>query len=71
MCESSLDEAAIAFARENLGESDAVVKDSVKNIQQFLKDHPKVNGRSDHRTVLFFLRSCKFNIEQTETKIKK
>lgn len=71
MIQSSLDAAAIAYARENLGESENVVRESVLEIQQFLKDNPNINARSDQRSIVCFLRSCKFNVDQAQQKIKK
>lgn len=71
MIQSSLDATAIAYAHDHLGESEAVVKDSVLEIQQFLKDNQSINARSDQRSIVFFLRSCKFNVEQAKQKIKK
>lgn len=71
MIQSSIDAAAIAYAHDNLGESEAIVKDSVLEIQQFLKDNQSINARSDQRSIVCFLRSCKFNVEQAKQKIKK
>lgn len=69
--QSSLDVAAVSYASEHLGESEDVVKSSISDIKQFLRENPNINARDDQRTLLYFLRSCKFNIEQTEKKIKK
>lgn len=71
MQKSSLDESTKLFALENLGESEEVAEDSVLKIQNFLRDNPSINAHSDERTILCFLRSNKFNIQQTELKIKK
>lgn len=71
MTQSVLDAEAIEFAQENLGESDEVVKESVFAVQQFLKDNPNINARSDSHSILCFLRSCKFNVDEAEKKIKK
>lgn len=71
MTQSSLDAAAKKFAREYLGESEEVSKEAVKKIQKFLSENPSINARNDERTILCFLRSCKFNVEQAERKIKK
>lgn len=68
---SSLNEDAVLYAHEHLGESEDVVKSSVAEIKQFLRDHPNINAREDQRTILCFLRSCKFNVEQTKKKIQK
>jgi len=70
MYESSLNASTLAFAEENLGETEEVRKESVQALQQFLKDNPYINARSDPQSLLFFLRSCKFNIAQAEKKIK-
>lgn len=71
MYQSSLNAAAIAFAQENLGESDEVVKESVLALQQFLKDNPSIKARNDPESLVCFLRSCKFNVSQAEKKIRK
>ena len=71
MYQNSLGASTIAYAKDNLGESDDVVKESVLAVQQFLRDNPNINARSDLRTILYFLRSCKFNVDQAEKKIKK
>lgn len=71
MYKSSLEPEVIAYAREHLGESDEAAKHGVLHIQKFLADNPKINGRTDQRTILHFLRSSKFNVEQAEKKIKK
>lgn len=68
--QSSLDEAADLYACEHLGESEDVVESSVLEIKQFLRENPNIKARDDQRTILCFLRSCKFNVEQTEKKIK-
>lgn len=71
MYKSSLDSEAIAFARDNLGESEDVARDSVIKMQKFLEDNPSIHGRSDPRYLMLFLRSCKFDLEQVENKLKK
>lgn len=71
MYRSKLDAAAKSYALDNLGESEEASRDSVLKIKQFIGENPDINARSDDRTILCFLRSCKFNVEQTEKKIKK
>lgn len=71
MYRGALDDAAVLFAREQLGESEEVAEDSVLKIQQFLEENPNINARSDRKSILCFLRTCKFNIEQAEKKIKR
>lgn len=71
MYKSALDEDAIEFARKQLGESENVARESVLKIQQFLKENPWINGQTDPRSIVHFLRSCKFNIEQTKKRIIK
>ncbi|CRK94917.1 CLUMA_CG008408, isoform A, partial [Clunio marinus] len=58
------------FALENLGESEDIAKSSVLEIQKFLKDFPEINAHNDERFILFFLRSCKFDVEQTKNRIR-
>lgn len=71
MFKSSLDLADIEYAKEHLDESEETAKQSMLQVQEFLGKNPKINARTDRRTILFFLRSCKFNVEQAEKKIKK
>lgn len=71
MYQSSLDEKALEHVREHLGESESVLKESVIKVQQFLEQNQNINGRTDPRSIVCFLRSCKFNVEETEKKIKK
>lgn len=71
MYQSSLDAKAVAFAREFLGESDEIVKESLLALQQYLENNPNINARSDPRSLIYFLRSCKFNVGQAERKLKK
>jgi hypothetical protein len=71
MIQSSLDAVAKKHALEDLGESEDVAKDAVKKIQKFLQENSSINAKSDDRTILYFLRSCKFNVEQAEKKIRK
>lgn len=71
MIQSSLDAAAKKHAFEYLGESEDVAKDALRKIQKFLAENSNINAKSDDRTILYFLRSCKFNVEQAEKKIRK
>lgn len=71
MTQSSLDATARKFAREHLGESEEVSEEAVRKIEKFLAENSNINGQSDERTILRFLRSCKFNVEQTQKKITK
>jgi hypothetical protein len=71
MIQSSLDAAAKKHALDYLGESEDVAKDAVIAIKRFLEDNSNINGRSDDRSILYFLRSCKFDLEKTQKKIKK
>lgn len=71
MFESTLDASAVDFARDRLGETDEVARESVQQIKAFLKDNPQINARNDELTILFFLRSCKFNVDQTQKRITK
>lgn len=71
MSQSSLDAAAKKHALDYLGESEDASKDAVIKIRKYLADHPKINAKSDDRSLLYFLRSCKFDVEKTQKKIKK
>lgn len=71
MIQSSLDAAAKKHAHDYLGESEDVAKEAVINIRRFLAENPRINARSDDKSILYFLRSCKFDLEKTQKKIKK
>lgn len=43
----------------------------IQLISQWLKENPNVNANSDFENLLFFLRSCKYDLERTKKKIKK
>lgn len=60
------------YAKHNLGENDQVLENSLQEVQSFLKVNPHIKiETSDVRTILIFLRGCKFNIEKTKKKISK
>lgn len=68
-----LNDDAKKYSREVLGETDETRDSAVKEIQEFLRDN-KTSGsieQSDVRTILIFLRGCKFDIEKTKKKIAK
>lgn len=65
-----LDDAAKTFAKKNLGETGDAVNESIRDIHLYLRDNPQINAHTDRKYILYFLRSCKFNIELTKNKIK-
>jgi hypothetical protein len=71
MYESTLGPEAIEYCRDYLGECPETSKAAISHIQKFIEDNPEIRARKDLKTILCFLRSCKFRIEQTEIKIRK
>lgn len=66
-----LSEEAKEYAKKNLGENDQVLENSMKEIQIFLSENPLITLETSDvkRTILIFLRGCKFNIGKTKKKI--
>ncbi|XP_011186013.1 retinol-binding protein pinta [Zeugodacus cucurbitae] len=42
----------------------------VQHISQWLRENPNVNANNDFENLLFFLRSCKYDLDRTKKKIK-
>lgn len=60
------------YARTVLGETDEARKSSIREIQSFIAENSQISDEKfDERTILVFLRGCKFNIEKTKKKISK
>lgn len=59
-----------ADAFQLLGETRELRNEQVEVIQKWFLDNPKINGQNDPRTILFFLRGCKFNVDKAKKKIK-
>lgn len=53
-----------------LGETAEVRNEQILIIQKWLADNPNINGQTDPRTIIFFLRGCKFDLEKTKKKIQ-
>lgn len=67
----TLNENAREFAEKNLGETDKIREHAIHQIREWLQENPKINAKNDDRSILAFLRGCKFNIEKTKEKISK
>lgn len=65
----TLDQAARDFVEKHLGETDDVRKSAISEIRNWLLDNPYLNAKTDDRSILMFLRGCKFNINKTKQKI--
>lgn len=53
-----------------LGERPKIRNEQVQIIHRWLLENPNVNAHNDPRTIIFFLRGCKFDVEKTKKKIK-
>lgn len=67
---TTLDAAAREFAEKNLGETDITRHQTIREIREWLHANPNLNARHDDRTILAFLRGCKFNTERAKQKIE-
>lgn len=68
---TTLDAAAREFAEKNLGETDTIRHHAIREIREWLHTNPNLNARNDDRTILAFLRGCKFNIDRAKGKIER
>lgn len=67
-----LDQKAKLYAENILGESEETKKLAVKEIQNFISEHPEIPlDPSDVRTIVIFLRGCKYRTDKTKKKIAK
>lgn len=57
-------------AKKLLGETRNLRDEQIQVIGQWLRENPQVNGHNDPRTIIFFLRGCKFDVEKAKKKIK-
>jgi len=65
-----IDDQAKKYAAENLNETDENRKVCVKQLKLWLENEvPWLNGRTEDRYLLPFLRGCKFNLEKTKLKL--
>lgn len=46
------------------------VHQKVQIVCQWLTDNPQINACTDNENLLFFLRSCKYDIDRTKKKLK-
>lgn len=62
---------ALKHAEGALGETADVREKSLSEIKVFLAENLKIRAKTDQLSILYFLRSCKFNVEKTKKKIIK
>lgn len=65
-----MDEKALSYAQETLGETSELRESCLQEIRNFLTENPQIKAKSDDQSLLYFLRSCKFNVDRTMKKIK-
>lgn len=61
----------LKHAEGALGETADVREKSLSEIKEFLKENSHIKAKTDNLSILYFLRSCKFNVEKTKKKIIK
>lgn len=57
-------------ANKLLGETREVRNEQVQVIQRWLAENPQINAHNDPRTIIFFLRGAKFDVDKAKKKIK-
>lgn len=65
----TLDTSAREFAEKNLNETEDTRTDALLKIREWLEKNKTLNAKTDDRSILAFLRGCKFNIERTKQKL--
>lgn len=65
-----LNESALKYAKEQLNETKLKRFESVREIQKWLEENPKINSNKNEEAILPFLRGCKYDMERTKKKIK-
>lgn len=58
------------YAVENLNETEESARRGIEEILSWIKDTPGLNAKKDDRSILAFLRGCKFNLELTKKKMR-
>jgi hypothetical protein len=64
-----VDEKALQHAKETLGETPQLREKCLQEIRNFLTENLHIKARDDTQTLLYFLRSCKFDVDRTKKKI--
>lgn len=70
MAKTVLNESAVEYAKNYLNETETKRNESVKEIQNWLEENPKINGNYDEESILPFLRGCKYDMAKTKKKIE-
>ena len=68
--EESLPKQCNEDAFQLLGERKSLRNQQIQLIQKWLQENPQVNAHPDPRTIIFFLRGCKFDVDKAKKKIK-
>ncbi|KAF5285690.1 hypothetical protein FQR65_LT13075 [Abscondita terminalis] len=58
------------YAISNLNETEENVCNAVEDIKNWINNTPGLNAKTDDKSILAFLRGCKFNLEPTKKKMK-
>lgn len=67
----TLPEEAYLYAQKELQETDRIRQDSLILINQWLDENPTIPAIRSPINLLYFLRSTKFNLDETKEKITK
>lgn len=46
------------------------IRTQVQLLSAWLNENPQINARKDFASIMFFLKSCKYDVERTKNKIK-
>ncbi|XP_018019245.1 retinol-binding protein pinta [Hyalella azteca] len=65
-----LDENIQAIARRELGEDARTREEALAQFRDWLKTKPHIVARTDHQTLLRYLRGCKFNVDKAQMKLE-
>ncbi|XP_068229029.1 retinol-binding protein pinta-like isoform X1 [Palaemon carinicauda] len=57
------------YALEELNEDPNRREEDIQAVREWLLKHPHLNARTDRRTILRYLRGCKFSLEKTKAKL--
>lgn len=68
---SQLSETCLKFAEDDIGETEDRRQESLDLIKAWLDENPEINANPDPKSLMYFIRACKFDIERTKENIKK
>lgn len=67
--ECKLDKKTREYAETNLNETEESRTSGIQSILQWIEANPAINAKPDPKSILAFLRGCKFNLDHTQEKL--